>query len=58
MVRERVKEIGYQKKMRMKEKTKSAKEPSERTRRLTNQLRFVGCLGNLKFKSVTQHVQN
>jgi len=37
---------------------KSAKKPSERTRRLTNQLRFVGSLGNLKFKSVTQHVQN
>jgi len=58
MVWESVKEIGCKKKTRKKEKTKSAKEPSERTRRLTNQLRFVGCLGNLKFKSVTQHVQN
>ena len=35
-----------------------SKEQSERTRRLTNQLYFVGCLGNLKFKSVTQHVLN
>jgi hypothetical protein len=31
MVWERVKEIGYKKKMRKKEKTKSAEEPSERT---------------------------
>lgn len=47
---ERVTEIGYKKNMTKQERTKSAIEPSERAWRLTNQLRFVGCLGNLKFK--------
>jgi hypothetical protein len=45
-----VTEIGYKKNMTKQERTKSAIEPSERAWRLTNQLRFVGCLGNLKFK--------